>query len=1028
MSTKLSAKRYTGDQHHRDLIQMEQAAVEQQKRNLEAERREFQQQVKQIQDQMAQQKRELSAAQITLQRQQQALQNEQLALQFAQQELQNSQHEVDQQRKENYAFKQELLQQHSTLLRAREDMARKEKERRLRRTPSEGFLEDAYPSHGTIDVLKLLGNGSSRIRRQAAKSLLECTNSGGDSVSPTIEYGILQTHFLPIIPPIIAETSSADVKEFARALLKTPSFALALVEKGQSQRVVALLKEDQPYDLSEAAKICLSSVLSRRDTSSLPSGRIIRNELAMEVEHIHSPAGLSLLQSTAEATIKDLLEDKNYDLVTKYMLHEVSEVRQAVAPYLNSTITATGSHSARLVVQGSFLSRLCQRFLLPRKSGPENREKLPSDILTLTTTYLPRLCRPLCSTDVQTTSLMVQLIFSNKPSPSSQAITGAAIEATVNAASASKGMEVRQSLVDAGLLEAIAFALSDSPGGTDAPGGSVYSFICQIIPLVGVVAAATNPSHVSSLLNLLRVEDPDASKDLISSLTECFRVTIFSEGQAAYNLASQLEPNLLAPSPEWEPILSSVLPRAFDLRWTTDPEGDGFNWDTLFAIELLKNSSSKEVRKRAGIALLTRFRASPGVINWVCKRGQHPQIIELCTSPQYDEVKRIGCELLRTPAVGSHISVSKGDFTDSRSLKTSEVYGSADLVSLVSHPDMSVRISSYVALLDAARATDNCRIQLAKAGLASALNDITLVHYKGEEQSIQFTLDMLDELFFIWMEGNGHLRDAEVLANMLAAEEEKVASKAFYLTRQSFSEDLGSRQHLRTAILSRVLTVGVEPSSFLAYAAISIAECYAFDLFKIHEFETIFGLLQHPEPRIRNAMTLSMAKALRDDQQPNNGDGKLCEHLVRAGFFELVLGLLEHKDPTKEIIDFTVRSTGLELIALAVVQYGGLRGIWSLVETHPNVSVRAAAAKAIEKISNSVAAEDRALLVGGKVSTWGDDASEKQFYLVSSVCRLVGGTSRIESHIENLCRTSFPKIALQTAVSDDLPQLVVLLK
>ena len=150
-------------------------------------------------------------------------------------------------------------------------------------------------------------------------------------------------------------------------------------------------------------------------------------------------------------------------------------------------------------------------------------------------------------------------------------------------------------------------------------------------------------------------------------------------------------------------------------------------------------------------------------------------------------------------------------------------------------------------------------------------------------------------------------------------------------------------------MLSRVLGMGEEPSPILAYAAVSVAECYAFDLLKIREFGTVFGLLQHPEPRIRNAMVLTMAKALRDNQRIKSEDPELCEDLIRAGFFQLLLGLLERPEPTNEIINFSVRCAGLELIGLNVARHGGLPYIWRLVESHPNTSVRVAAAKGIER-------------------------------------------------------------------------------
>ena len=599
--------------------------------------------------------------------------------------------------------------------------------------------------------------------------MIECASSGTDGREPIIEHSSLRELFLITTIPIIAETSFPDVKEFASTLLKNPTFAVALVRAGQIPQLISLLKESQPVDLSEAAVTCLSSVLSRSDPFLLLSSKAILRELAAELQDIQTRAGLGLLRSTAEAAVKDLLETKNYDAVTKYMLHSVLEIRQAVSQHLGVAITEAGSHSAGIVAEGKFLSRLCHRFLLPTPFGPGQGEvPVPSDVVVIVTTFLPRLCHPLCSTDVATTSLMVKLIFSKGTYTSNHTVTEAAIGAVIKAASADRSRDVRRSLVNAGLLGTIALALSPSSGGVGAVNESVFRFCYQIIPFLAVVAAATDSSHVSSLLSLLMVKEPERRHDLLDSIIRSFRLIVAAEGQTARNLVSLLEPNLLGPPAEWNPVLSAILPSLFELKGKAEHGGDGFNWDSPYVLSLLRHSSSSGVRRYAGNALLTRCRTVPNVIVNLCQRGYHPQIIELCTSSQYEETKRVGCELLRIPGMGAHISVSNGTTIHSRSLDSTEVNGGADLIALISCPDMPVRISSYVALLDAARAGDDCRIRLARAGLASALKDVTLVHHTGETQSTQFILDMLDALFVVWVEGEGHPSDVEVVVDMLS--------------------------------------------------------------------------------------------------------------------------------------------------------------------------------------------------------------------------------------------------------------------
>ncbi len=218
------------------------------------------------------------------------------------------------------------------------------------------------------------------------------------------------------------------------------------------------------------------------------------------------------------------------------------------------------------------------------------------------------------------------------------------------------------------------------------------------------------------------------------------------------------------------------------------------------------------------------------------------------------------------------------------------------------------------------------------------------------------------------------------------------------------------------------------PSPLLTYAALCIAQCYASDLLEIREFDTIFYLFQHPEPCIRNAITLATAEVLPHNQGKKGDDSTLCEDFVRAGFFELVFNLLRQQEPIDEIINFAVRGEGLELISLSVARHGGLREMWRLVESHPNTSIRAAATKGIERISGALSERDKMLLTGGNPSAGTDNMSEKRFYLVSSISHVVGNTSHVEPHIESLCKDSFSNLALQIAISDDMPQLVAFLK
>ncbi len=566
---------------------------------------------------------------------------------------------------------------------------------------------------------------------------------------------------------MIAATSFPDVEDLAKTLLKSPSFAVSLVRAGQATQIIALLKDSQPVNLSEAAATCLSIVLGRQDPFLLLSRKAILRGLATELEHIRTPAGLCFLRSSAEAVVKDLLEARNYDVITKYMLHSVREIRQAVFPFLDVAITEVGPHSAGIVVEGQFLSRLCHRFLLPDLSRREGGEDLiPSDILVLVTTFFPRLCRPLCSTDVETTSLMIKLIFSNGAYPPTRAVTKAAIGAVIKVASTDGSRKVRQSLVNAGLLKTITLVLSSS-SGVEAVNESVFRFCYQIIPLLAVVAAATGSSHVSLLLSLLTVKEPEGRENLLHSLIDSFRLIIAAEGQTAHNLVSQLEPDLLGPPAQWNPVLAAILPSMFELTGKAEPGGDGFNWSTPYILNLLRYSSSSDVRRHAGIAALTRCRTNPNVIISLCERGSHPRIIELCTSSQYEDAKRMGCELLVTPVVGARISMSHSTTVHPRSLDSTEVNGSADLVALISHSDTQVRIASYVALLDAANAGDACRVRLARAGLASALRETTLVRHMGEMQSTRFVQDMLEAFFFIWVEGEGHPSDVEVVVDMV---------------------------------------------------------------------------------------------------------------------------------------------------------------------------------------------------------------------------------------------------------------------
>src|SRR5258708_37604424 len=226
-------------------------------------------------------------------------------------------------------------------------------------------------------------------------------------------------------------------------------------------------------------------------------------------------------------------------------------------------------------------------------------------------------------------------------------------------------------------------------------------------------------------------------------------------------------------------------------------------------------------------------------------------------------------------------------------------------------------------------------------------------------------------------------------------------------------------------MLSKVLAMQERPSSLLAYAAICIAKCYASDLLETRAFSIVFDLFQHPQSCIRNAMASAMAEALQGAEGENS---TLCEDFVRAGFFQLVLNLLEQQEPTDEIIDCAVRDEGLELISLSVARHGGLREMWRLVESHPNTSVRAAATMGIERIVGASSESDKMLLTGGNPSVGTGDMSEKRFYLVSSVSHVVGNTSHVEPHIENLCQNSFSNLALQIANSDDMPQLVTFLK
>src|SRR5258708_23898227 len=116
-----------------ELIKVEKDALKQARRELQAQEQEFQRQVKIVQHQVAQQKHEVNAGELELERRRQTIRKHRLTLEFHQQDLVNAQHKVEQQRRESMVLRGDLHLQQEVLLREKEEMARKETARRLRR-------------------------------------------------------------------------------------------------------------------------------------------------------------------------------------------------------------------------------------------------------------------------------------------------------------------------------------------------------------------------------------------------------------------------------------------------------------------------------------------------------------------------------------------------------------------------------------------------------------------------------------------------------------------------------------------------------------------------------------------------------------------------------------------------------------------------------------------------------------------------------------------------------------------------------
>ena len=116
-----------------ELVKVEKDALKQARRDLQKQEQEFKRQVKDVQREVARQNHEVKTGELELERRRQTIRKHRLTHEFNQQDLVNAQHEVEQQRKESIVLRGDLHQQQEVLLREKEEMARKETARRLRR-------------------------------------------------------------------------------------------------------------------------------------------------------------------------------------------------------------------------------------------------------------------------------------------------------------------------------------------------------------------------------------------------------------------------------------------------------------------------------------------------------------------------------------------------------------------------------------------------------------------------------------------------------------------------------------------------------------------------------------------------------------------------------------------------------------------------------------------------------------------------------------------------------------------------------
>ncbi|KZO91205.1 ARM repeat-containing protein [Calocera viscosa TUFC12733] len=432
------------------------------------------------------------------------IKQDQLAITRREEDLRKRASELDRQR---HVLENERL----VLAQEKEHTRRMEEQRRARRTNSEAFLEDTFPALGIPEIVRHLGNSSSRIRRHAMTTL-----------GPFTEYKYSHQHqkdfdalilaLLPATIPLL-RLNKTDVLEFVSGLLGERHVALALAKSQQCQQLFEILMMPNEV-LSSIAREALTIILKGDITFRRP----LQVTLARLLQNNPQPIVLDFARQALPTLVQDAMADGQYPMAVFYANHASAIVRTSVYQPITRSITSAIAIRRGLVHAG----------LIVAVHGQVGANNPPEDLLAFTASVLPNLATEIALED-QAPLLLDMLLYKD------QALQSACIISL---------RSIRK--VDANSREKLRIALDPYIWHSDAMDERVRAFTLE--SLQQIATDLLNAGRLTELLTYLDLPD--------SGMRELFLTVILKLAQDSGDqqkklldagLLSKLQPYLALP-------------------------------------------------------------------------------------------------------------------------------------------------------------------------------------------------------------------------------------------------------------------------------------------------------------------------------------------------------------------------------------------------------------------------------------------------------------------------------------------------